>query len=150
MGELAEHSYGEWKVVKEATADEKGLKERECSECGDKQTEEIPVITTDTPGTGDDSSTPGADDAPSTPETGDAPGTPGTDDAPSTPGTDDSSETPDNNEDSGTSETEEASANTTDAAKTGDNFNPVLWLVILIMSGAALAVAAVYCRKRKQ
>ena len=159
VGELAEHSYGEWKVVKEATADEKGLKERECSECGDKQTEEIPVITTDTPGTGDAPSTPGAGDAsgtpetgdaPGTPETDDAPGTPGTDDAPSTPGTDDSSETPDNNEDSGTSENEEASANTTDAAKTGDNFNPVLWLVILIMSGAALAVAAVYCRKRKQ
>ena len=159
VGELAEHSYGEWKVVKEATADEKGLKERECSECGDKQTEEIPVITTDTPGTGDAPSTPGTDDVPGTegtpgtddvPGTEDTPGTSGSEDTSSTPGTDEPFETPDNNEDSGTSETEEASANTTDAAKTGDNFHPVLWLVILIMSGAALAVAAVYCRKRKQ
>ncbi len=34
------HSYGEWKVVKEATEEEKGLKEKECATCGDKITEE--------------------------------------------------------------------------------------------------------------
>ncbi len=38
-----EHSFGEWKVVKEATYTEKGLKERVCS-CGEKETEEIPML----------------------------------------------------------------------------------------------------------
>ena len=37
------HNYGEWKVVKEATTTEKGMKERECSACGDKVEKEIPV-----------------------------------------------------------------------------------------------------------
>ena len=30
------HLYGEWKVVKEATVDEEGLKEKECNRCNDK------------------------------------------------------------------------------------------------------------------
>ena len=34
------HAYGEWEVVKEATEQEEGLKERTC-ECGEKQTEKI-------------------------------------------------------------------------------------------------------------
>ncbi len=44
-GELAEHTYGEWNVTKEPTESETGLKEKECSVCGDKVTEEIPVLT---------------------------------------------------------------------------------------------------------
>jgi len=44
-GELAEHKYGEWVVTKEPTEAETGLKEKECSVCGDKVTEEIPVLT---------------------------------------------------------------------------------------------------------
>lgn len=35
------HTYGKWTVVKEATKDEKGIEERECSVCGYKQTREI-------------------------------------------------------------------------------------------------------------
>ena len=35
------HTYGEWKVVKEATETEEGLKEKECSICKNKVTEEI-------------------------------------------------------------------------------------------------------------
>ena len=35
------HSYSDWKVVKEATETETGLKEKECSICNDKVTEEI-------------------------------------------------------------------------------------------------------------
>ncbi len=46
-GDLAEHKYGEWVVTKEATETETGLKEKECSVCGDKVTEEIPVISTE-------------------------------------------------------------------------------------------------------
>lgn len=39
------HNYGEWSVVKEATVTEKGIKERVCSVCGFKVTEDIPVVT---------------------------------------------------------------------------------------------------------
>lgn len=38
-----EHTYGEWKVTKEATSSENGLKERTCSVCGDTETEIIPA-----------------------------------------------------------------------------------------------------------
>ena len=37
------HTWGEWKVVKEATAAEAGCKERECSVCGEKEEEMIPA-----------------------------------------------------------------------------------------------------------
>lgn len=37
------HSWGDWTVVKEATATEKGSMERECSVCHQKETKEIPV-----------------------------------------------------------------------------------------------------------
>lgn len=38
-----QHSFGEWTVVKEATADEPGLKERVCTVGGFKETQQIPV-----------------------------------------------------------------------------------------------------------
>ena len=38
------HEYGDWKVTKEATATEKGSKEKVCATCGDKVVEEIPAI----------------------------------------------------------------------------------------------------------
>ncbi len=37
------HTYGEWVVTKEATATEAGVREKVCSVCGDKITEEIPA-----------------------------------------------------------------------------------------------------------
>lgn len=39
------HSYGEWKIVKEATTTEEGLKERVCSRCNEKEQEKIEKIT---------------------------------------------------------------------------------------------------------
>lgn len=42
--EEAAHTFGEWKVTKEATETEKGAKEKECSVCGYKVEEEIPVV----------------------------------------------------------------------------------------------------------
>ncbi|MBQ8230894.1 MAG: hypothetical protein IJZ34_03040 [Lachnospiraceae bacterium] len=159
VGELAKHSYGEWKVVKEATANEKGLKERECSVCGDTETEEIPVISTDTPGTEDVPSTPGTEDVPSTPGTEDVPSTPGTEDAPSTPGTEDSpsapgvEDTPDTPEDEDTSEipeTEEVPVADANAPETGDDFSPVLWLGIIFVCGAVLSVGVVYYRRKRE
>ena len=38
------HTFGEWQVVKEATATETGSKERTCENCDYKETEVIPVI----------------------------------------------------------------------------------------------------------
>ena len=38
-----EHSYGEWQTVEEASCTKAGLKERAC-ECGDKESEEIPLV----------------------------------------------------------------------------------------------------------
>ena len=37
------HTFGEWKVVKEATGEADGEKARECSMCGEKETEIIPT-----------------------------------------------------------------------------------------------------------
>ncbi|MBQ7107869.1 MAG: hypothetical protein IJN95_02125 [Clostridia bacterium] len=42
--ETAAHTFGDWKVTKEATETEKGAKEKECSVCGYKVEEEIPVV----------------------------------------------------------------------------------------------------------
>ena len=39
------HAYGEWKITMEPNLTEKGRKERVCSVCGAKETEEIPVLT---------------------------------------------------------------------------------------------------------
>ena len=36
------HTYGEWKVVKEATETEEGLKSHSCTVCGAKETASIP------------------------------------------------------------------------------------------------------------
>ena len=38
-----EHEYGDWKVTKEPTTTTVGTQEKECSKCGDKITEDIPV-----------------------------------------------------------------------------------------------------------
>ena len=49
-----EHTYGEWKAVKEATKTAKGEKQRTCSVCDHVDSEEIPMLS-DIPATGDDS-----------------------------------------------------------------------------------------------
>lgn len=49
-GELADHSYEDWVIVREATETANGLKERTCSVCGEKESEEIPA-TGETPDT---------------------------------------------------------------------------------------------------
>lgn len=48
--EIADHTFGEWTVTKEATTAEKGEKAKECSVCSHKITEEIPEVA---PQTGD-------------------------------------------------------------------------------------------------
>ncbi len=42
--EEAEHTFGEWTVIKEATEKEEGSRERVCGICGFKDTESIPVL----------------------------------------------------------------------------------------------------------
>ena len=41
------HDLGEWKVMKEATVQAKGIKERACRKCEYKETAEIPMLTAD-------------------------------------------------------------------------------------------------------
>lgn len=41
-----EHSYGEWNITKEATCTETGIREKTCSVCGEKTTEEIAALST--------------------------------------------------------------------------------------------------------
>ena len=48
--DVAAHSYGDWKIIHEATETEEGLKERTCSVCGKRESEEIPA-TGETPDT---------------------------------------------------------------------------------------------------
>ena len=38
------HTFGEWKTVTEPTATAVGLKERTCTVCGEKETEQIPIV----------------------------------------------------------------------------------------------------------
>ncbi|QTU84579.1 N-acetylmuramoyl-L-alanine amidase family protein [Xiamenia xianingshaonis] len=42
--EKAAHSFGEWKVTKEATETEAGARERSCSVCGATEAEELPAL----------------------------------------------------------------------------------------------------------
>ena len=37
------HSFGEWEVVEEATEEEKGLKQRECTVCFEKEKEDLKI-----------------------------------------------------------------------------------------------------------
>jgi len=55
--ETAAHTYGDWSVTKESTTTEKGSKEKTCSVCGHKITEELPLDenTNGNPQTGDNS-----------------------------------------------------------------------------------------------
>jgi len=46
------HEYGDWTVTKEASASEKGSREKSCKDCGYKLTEEIPMIEDEAPQTG--------------------------------------------------------------------------------------------------
>ena len=41
---VAKHSYGDWKVIKEATETEEGSRERDCTVCDYVQTEIIPML----------------------------------------------------------------------------------------------------------
>lgn len=63
------HDYGDWKVTKEATATEKGSKEKVCATCGDKVVEEIPAL--GTPATDDKVDNNKTDSSTTAPATGD-------------------------------------------------------------------------------
>ena len=58
------HSFGAWKITRTATVEKEGEKERACSRCGKKETENIPKLS---PGSGND--TPGGIPPEVTPDT---------------------------------------------------------------------------------
>ena len=43
-GDPCEHVFGEWVVIKDATCTEDGSRERECTICGEKETETLPAL----------------------------------------------------------------------------------------------------------
>ena len=190
-GELAEHSYGEWKVVKEPTANEKGLKERECSECGDVQREEIPVTSGESDNTGSDSDESGENDSTGTGSTesgSSESGSEGTDgnESTETESTESGSEGTDGNESTESGSTEsgsvgtdgsdsadenagaategkdagEDSSNSQQAAAaqltgsnvpaTGDHAHPLLWMMVILLSGTALCGIGLLSRQKKK
>ena len=55
FGKGGTHTYGDWKVTKEATETEEGSRERGCAVCEYVQTEAIPAAGTGSPQTGDSS-----------------------------------------------------------------------------------------------
>ncbi len=60
-----EHTYGDWRVVQEATATTAGSKERYCAYCGNRETESIPATGSSTNPGG--TTTPGGTTGPSVP-----------------------------------------------------------------------------------
>ena len=147
-----QHTYGEWTVVKEATADETGRKEKVCYVCGDVQSEVIPVNIEDASE---------SEDIPNTSESGDIPNTSESEDIPNTSESQNTSNTTENDTDSSEIETAHENygdASGTEAAQvinegtpnTGDDSNHVLWFLIVIVSGTVLFTFAVYCRRKRK
>lgn len=58
-----EHQYGDWEIKAEPTAELKGVKERICSVCGQKQTEEIPATGSSATDTGTNPGTTSGNDS---------------------------------------------------------------------------------------
>ncbi|MDO4344894.1 MAG: LPXTG cell wall anchor domain-containing protein [Eubacteriales bacterium] len=146
------HTFGEWTVVKEATKTEKGIKERTCSMCQLKETEEIPVVSgseteTEPGGNTDDQTETNGGNTGNQTETDDV----NTDDQTETNGgdIDDQPETEKvSNTGSGTgtgtstgnnaSGTGTGSASGTGTPNTGDNTNVFGWVLALLVSGGCV------------
>lgn len=125
---LAAHTFGNWTVTKAATAKEEGSRERICSVCGFRQTESIPAT-----GDGNGATEP----------------TKPTDN--NTPGTDTKTDENTNSSQTGSGNSSVANASVnTNSAKTGDNSQLSLWMIVLIFAVIGLTGIALYSKKRKK
>ena len=171
--EKTAHTYGEWSIVKEATAAETGLKERICTECGKKQTQDIPVTSGESDNTGSDSDESGENDSTGTGSTesgSSESGSEGTDGNESTEsgstesgsvGTDGSDSADENagaategkdaGEDSSNSQQAAAAQLTgSNVPATGDHAHPLLWMMVILLSGTALCGIGLLSRQKKK
>ena len=161
--EKTAHTYGEWSVVKEATAAETGLKERICTVCGKKQTEDIPVTSGESDNTGSGSEESGENDSTGTGGEGtgenestgtSGEGTGGNESAES--GSDSSDE--DSAAATESKDAEENSTNQQAAAQltgsnvppTGDQSHLLLWIMLILLSGTVLCRIGIVSRKKRK
>ena len=93
----------------------------------------------DTPDEPDVPDTPDEPDVPATPDEPDVPDTPDEPDVPDTPDEPDVPDTPDTPDDPGQPD---------DTPKTGDTANPILWMTLLLVSGAGIAAALLILNTR--
>lgn len=117
--EKAAHDFGECTVTKEATATEQGVRERICTVCGYKATEEIPATGTVTEPTKTDDTS-----------------------KPTTPN--DKNQTTENNQSDTSTKPENPSS-----PQTGDTSNLALWIVLMFVSAVGFGTATVLNRKKR-
>ncbi len=123
IAEQAAHTFGEWAITKDATATEKGIREKACTVCGYKVTEEIPVPDNEaTPGTSEPNKNDSSSAAPDK--------------------TDSNSTT---SEKSDTTDSEIKSTNTEKSPQTGDQTNLALWILLFSCS----CIAAFFIVKKR-
>ena len=100
----------------------------------------------DTPPDGPDE--PDEPDVPDTPDEPDVPDTPDEPDVPDTPDEPDVPDTPDEPDVPDTPDTPDDPGQPDDTPKTGDTANPILWMTLLLVSGAGIAAALLILNKR--
>lgn len=163
--EKTTHTYGEWGTVKEATTEETGLKQRECTVCGYMESEVIPVISDSS----DDDSTESIEESSKAPdsseESSDDDDADETQDNPASTkeSSNDEQDAPEGSTKAGTAEAEgdaeipedsgvDEVENSNDAANpesgtdTGDNSGLMLWTLLACVSIAVVTLLT--CRKK--
>ena len=102
----------------------------------------------DTPDEPDEPDTPNEPDVPDTPDEPDVPDTPDEPDVPDTPDEPDIPDTPDEPDVPDTPDTPDDPGQPDDTPKTGDTANPILWMTLLLVSGAGIAAALLILNTR--
>ena len=102
----------------------------------------------DTPDEPDVPDTPDEPDVPDTPDEPDVPDTPDEPDVPDTPDEPDIPDTPDEPDVPDTPDTPDDPGQPDDTPKTGDTANPILWMTLLLVSGAGIAAALLILNTR--
>ena len=102
----------------------------------------------DTPDEPDVPDTPDEPDVPDTPDEPDVPDTPDEPDVPDTPDEPDVPDTPDEPDVPDTPDTPDDPGQPDDTPKTGDTANPILWMTLLLVSGAGIAAALLILNTR--
>lgn len=123
IAEKDEHSFGDWTVTKEPTENTMGVRERVCSVCGYKMTEDIPELSSEVDTEPEDTNK--SDTVEPDDET-----------------------TVDNMVDETTVDNAKGDSASSDAPKTGDVNGLFIWLVLLVISGGGLTTMVFFKKRR--